>query len=570
MASRLKGVAAAPGVARGAWTLLTTTALPPPRSVAADAADAEVDRLKAAATEVGAELRALAASVREAGHPDEASIFTAHAAIARDPDLIEAAAGNVREEGIDAATAVARAADVAAERIGALDDPLLRGRATDVLDVGQRIARRLVGLPPSGVQLTAPTIIVAEDLAPSVTATLPREHVLAIALQGSSPTSHAAILARAYGIPAVMGVAGLLTAAAAAGPELEMAVDGSSGEVVIGPDADDVARFTTRAHDLAEAGRKDREEAGLPAVTTDGVAVTLMANIGNPDDASRAAAVGASGVGLFRTEFLFLERSQPPSEDEQADAYRRAVEAFAGDPVTIRLLDIGGDKAIPYLPVEPEANPFLGVRALRLAHRHPDLFVTQVRACMRAAVAGPVRVMAPMIADASDVDDFLSLAGRARDGLEADGLPWRDVELGVMLEIPSSVLALASFASRISFASIGTNDLLQYTLAVDRGNAALERYRDPMHPAHLRLIGMAVEASEAAGLSLSVCGEMAGDPATALALVGLGIRGLSMVPPSLPAVRRAIRDASAAELKASATAAFAAESAAEARASFQV
>ena len=568
MATRLQGVAAAPGVARGAWILVTAAELPASASINPEDADAEVARLRDAAKAAAAELRELAASVRDAGHADEAAIFSAHAAMARDPELIDAAAAEIQSAGVDAGTAVIRAGGVVAERIGGLDDPLLRARSTDVLDVANRIARLLAGLPTSDVELRAPAILVAEDLAPSITATLPHELVLGIALQGSSPTSHAAILARAYGVPAVVGIDGLLTAVEAAGPGLELALDGSSGELVIGPDTDDVTRFAVRAEALSEARRQDREEAALPAVTRDEVAVTLMANIGGPDEAPRGVELGAAGVGLFRTEFLFLERSQPPSEDEQTNAYRTVVEAFAGNPVTIRLLDIGGDKPIPYLPLEPEANPFLGVRALRLAQRNPALFVSQLRACLRAAASGPVRVMAPMIADATDVEDLLALAARARSELEAEGTPFSDVELGVMLEIPSAVLALGTYAARISFASLGTNDLLQYTLAVDRGNAALERYRDPLHPAHLRLIGMAVEAADRAGLSLSVCGEMAGDPVAALALVGLGIRALSMAPSSLPAVRRAIREASAEELRSGARAALAAATAREAREAF--
>jgi phosphoenolpyruvate-protein kinase (PTS system EI component) len=273
-------------------------------------------------------------------------------------------------------------------------------------------------------------------------------------------------------------------------------------------------------------------------------------------------------VGLFRTEFLFLERTSPPSEEEQVAAYRRAVEAFAPHAVTIRLLDVGGDKPIPYLPIPSEANPFLGVRALRLAIDDPGLFVTQLRACYRAAVAGPVKVMAPMIADATDADLLLQLASRAREELDAEGLERGDVALGVMLEIPSAVLVGDSYFGRLSFASLGTNDLLQYTLAVDRGNRSLERYRDSLHPAVLRLVRLAVEAAERASIDLSVCGEMAGDPASALALAGLGIRSLSMAASSLPGVRRAIRGSRIEELQETVTAALGDATAARARARF--
>jgi phosphocarrier protein FPr len=391
---------------------------------------------------------------------------------------------------------------------------------------------------------------------------------MGIALEAGSATSHAAILARAYGIPAVVGAAGLLAALRVTGPDAEVAIDGATGELVIDPDEDDQARFDARVAEFEAARTRDLGEASLDAVTVDGTRVTLLANIGGPDEAPPAAALGAHGVGLFRTEFLFLERPSPPSEDEQTDAYRRTVEAFAGEPVTIRLLDVGGDKSIPYLPLPAEDNPFLGVRALRLAERWPDLFVTQLRACYRAAAAGPVKVMAPMIADAGDVATLLELAERARAGLAADGIRAGEVELGVMLEIPSAILTGARWFGQVGFASLGTNDLLQYALAVDRGNPALERYRDSLHPALLRLIQLAVEAAGANAIGLSVCGEMAGDPVAALALVGLGVRSLSMSAPSLAAVRRAIRGAELAVLQREAADALEAASAAEVRVRF--
>ena len=563
----LAGTAASPGIARGRWIEVGRPALPPPHSISADAAAAEADRLREAAKATVAELRALAGQVREAGHEGEAAIFIAQAAIARDPDLIDAAGRAIETDAVDAGTAIVAAAAEIAARLAALTDELLRGRAADVLDVGDRIARRLAGLPVTAT-LSEPAVVVAEDLAPSLTATLPREMVLGIALERASPTAHAAILARAYGIPAVVGVKGLLTAARQSGPDIEIAIDGSTGEVVLAPDAAEQSRFDQRAAAVSAARAQDLAEAMAPARTTDGVDVTLLANIGNPDEAELAVSLGARGIGLFRTEFLFIERSSAPSEDEQTLAYERVVKAFPGLPVTIRLLDIGGDKPIPYLPLPKEDNPFLGVRALRLADRHPGLFLTQLRACYRAAAAGSVRVMAPMVADAQDFDEFAALARRARDELAQEGMEAGAVQLGVMLEIPSAVLTAASYFGQLSFASLGTNDLLQYTLAVDRGNAALERYRDSLHPALLRLIRLSVEAAERAGISLSVCGEMAGEPAAALALVGLGVHSLSMSALSLPAVRRAIRRASAAQLAGEAQAACFDRSASVARARF--
>ena len=565
--TRIDARPAAPGIALGRWTELRRSELPAPGRIDPGDAPAEVARLRTAANDAALELMALSDKVADAGHEAESAIFAAHAAMAWDPALIGAAVSAI-EAGSDAVGAIQVAGKATAASLAAVADELIRARSADVLDVCDRIARRLAGLPADENLLPEPAIVAAEDLAPSMTATLPRERLLGIALEAGSATAHAAILARAYGIPAIVGVTGLLAMLRIAGPDAELAIDGTTGEAIIDPDADDRARFDALAAGLQAARTRDLDEATLDAVTTDGTAITLLANIGSPDEAAGAVALGARGVGLFRTEFLFLERSQPPSEDEQTDAYRRAVEAFGGDPVTIRLLDIGGDKPIPYLPMPAEDNPFLGVRALRLAATRPELFVTQLRACYRAATAGPVKVMAPMIAEFGDAATLLALADEARQGLSREGVAMHDVTLGVMLEIPSAVLSADGWFDRIGFASLGTNDLLQYALAVDRGNPALERYRDSMHPALLRLIRMAAEAAAKAGIELSVCGEMAGDPAAALALVGLGIRSLSMSAPSLAAVRRSIRANGLAVLNDAAADALAATSAAEARARF--
>jgi phosphoenolpyruvate-protein phosphotransferase len=485
--------------------------------------------------------------------------------IARDPELLDAATTRIRTERADGITAIAAAATAVARQLSALGDELLAARASDVIDVGDRIAREIAGLPAAGIRLAQPSIVVAEDLPPSVTATLPRDRLLGIALEASSPTAHAAILARAYGIPAVVGATGLLAALDAAGQGSSLTLDGQSGEILVAPTEEDLARHEARAGALQRDRRRDLEEAGLAAITKDGTKIELVANIGSPADSAGAVALGAQGVGLFRTEFLFLERSAPPSEDEQTHAYEQVVAAFSPHPVTIRLLDVGGDKPIPYLPLGAEDNPFLGVRALRLADRQPGIFVTQLRACYRAAAKRRVKVMAPMVADASDVATLRHLADQARTELIAEGRPLGDVDLGVMLEIPSAILTADTYVHELKFLSIGTNDLLQYTLAADRGNAALERYRDSLHPALLKLIRLAVEAAARAKIELSVCGEMAGDPAAALVLVGLGVRVLSMVPPNIAPVRRAIRAATTADLERAAIASLDDASAADVR-----
>jgi phosphoenolpyruvate-protein phosphotransferase len=563
--ARIAGVGAAPGIARGPWAEVGSSPLPAPRRLSPTEIAGATALLRTSADAAASELRSLAERVEAAGHADEAAIFAAHALMARDPELVESAVRLIRDEQVDAVGAITSAGRGVAEQLAAIPDELFSARATDVVDVADRIARHAAGLPTQAT-LDRPAVVVGEDLPPSVTATLPRDRVLGIALERSSPTAHAAILARAYGIPAVVGATGLLDAVRAAGPETELAIDGSTGEIVVAPDSADQARFEALATEACRARALDLAEATVPATTRDGVEVTLLANIGNPSECEQAVALGAKGVGLFRTEFLFLERKEPPSEDEQVDAYRQVVEAFPGQPVTVRLLDVGGDKPIPYLPLPAEDNPFLGVRALRLASDRPDLFVTQLRACYRAATSGSIRIMAPMIADANDTATLVALAQRAREELEREGVSFGPAELGVMLEIPAAALTAASYFDQISFASLGTNDLLQYTLAVDRGNPALERYRDAMHPALLRLVRMSVEVAERYDVSLSVCGEMAGDPVAALALVGLGVRTLSMSAGSLPGVRRAIRHADSAQLAAEAQAACFDRSAADARA----
>jgi phosphoenolpyruvate-protein phosphotransferase len=563
------GIPASTGVARGPWVVLAAASAPAGGRISAAEVPAELERLTVARDEAAAELEALADELARGGS-DEAAIFEAQAMMAQDSTLFDAAAAAIRD-GHDGIAAIRIAATSVADQLRALGDELLAARAADVLDVAERIAARLAGVDRS-VVLDRPSIVVADDIPPSIAASLPRERLLGMALESGSATSHAAILARAFGIPAVVGAAGLLPAAQVTdgASDRVAVVDGDSGEVVFEPDASAAARLDARRAAADDAARRALEEASLPAVTRDGIEVTLLANIGTPAEAERAVALGAQGVGLFRTEFLFVERSAPPTEEEQTEANRAVVSAFSPGPVTIRLLDVGGDKPIPWLPIPQEANPFLGVRALRLAGERPEVFITQLRAAMRAAAdGGRVKVMAPMVADASDVAVLLDLAAQARAALVADGLAHGEVALGVMLEIPSAVLVAPSFFDRIAFASLGTNDLLQYTLAADRGNAALERYRDPVHPALLRLIDSAAKDASEAGVELSVCGEMGGDPAAALALVGLGVTVLSMASSSLAPVRRAIRGADAATLRAMAHEALGATSAAEVRASFE-
>jgi multiphosphoryl transfer protein len=565
-ARRLHGLGAVAGIATApAWRYREQQA-----AATAPATGDPAAAIRSAAAAAEAQLEGLAARIREAGRPDDAGIFEAQAVLATDPTIVDGALERVAA-GDDPAAAVMGAATDAALEIASLGDELLAARAADVRDVGARIARILRGetlaLPD------APVIAIADDLPPSVTAEIPAAFLRGIALAGGSRTAHAVILARGLGIPCVVGCTGLLEAledAAADGAPVEIALDGEAGEVLIDPDAAAKDALAGRAAALAERRARAAAARGRPGATADGARVLLVANIGNPDDAPRALAAGAEGVGLFRTEFLFMQRQAPPAEDEQVAAYRRAFEAFGPErPVVVRLADIGGDKAIPYLGLPPEANPFLGVRAIRLAYGDPELLRTQLRAIWRAGGLAGVRphVMAPMVATLDDVDLLESLRDEARAAVLAAGQPCAEAMVtGIMVEIPAAALLAPELARRVAFFSIGTNDLTQYLMAADRGNATLGRFQDALHPAVLRAIAGVVAGADAAGIPVAVCGELAGDPAGALVLVGLGVDELSADAGSLDEVRAALAAVTRPELEELARAALVAPDATAVRA----
>jgi phosphoenolpyruvate-protein phosphotransferase len=550
MTSELRGVPAAPGVATGA----TWIHRPPP-------ADGVATRSIAAAAELAVgELERLGMRLRDEGRLDEAQILEAQALMAADDELLGRARGR-QADGEDPVAAVVAAGEEVAAVFAAMDDELLAARAADVRDVAARIARHAAGA--NAPRLERRSIVVGTDLAPSVTVELDRALLAGIALEGGSRTSHAAILARALGIPAVVGVPGLVGRAAASH---EVGVDGASGIVVLDPDAAALDRLAHAAAEAEATRAADEAFGGRPLATSDGHRVHCFANVGDPAETAAAFAAGAEGIGLFRTEFAFSGRPSPPGEDEQAAAYEHALRAAGDARVVFRLADIGGDKPIPYLPFPPEPNPFLGVRAIRLAERYPDLYPTQLRAILRAAArtGRAASIMAPMVADAADLATVRRLVDEAASAVPDAPVP----RVGIMVEIPSAVMLADELAAGVDFMSIGTNDLTQYLLAVDRGNPALAMRQDPAHPAVLRAVARVVEAAAArsGACEVAVCGEMAGDAAGAMLLVGLGVDELSMDPRAFGAVKRAVASRSRAELAALARRALGASSADEVRA----
>ena len=493
--------------------------------------------------------------------------------MAVDPALVDEAV-RLTAGGLDPVAAVTASAETSARTLAALDDDLLAARAADVRDVGARIARILAGTAIA--MPVAPSIAVAPDLAPSLVAEVPPGLLIGVVLGGGSPTAHVAILARSLGIPVVVAAAGLLDAAPGVGHSAGstagsvIAIDGETGEVLIDPGADDLARLAGLRAARAARDRRAAALRGRPAATKDGQRVSLLANIRSPEDAPRALAAGAEGVGLFRTEFLFLRRQSAPTEAEQMAAYRRAMEAFGPDrPVVIRLADIGGDKEIPYLGLPHEPNPFLGVRAIRLAHGSRELLLTQLRAIWRAAgLAGVTpHVMAAMVSTISDARLLLELRDEARATVVAAGDPCPDrMFTGLMIEVPSAAILAPELARLADFFSIGTNDLTQYVLAADRGNPSLARLQDALHPAVLRTIATVVAGADGAGIPVAACGELAGDPAGALVLVGLGVDELSAEAASLDGIRAALAEVTSDELQRLATRALAATDAETVRA----
>jgi multiphosphoryl transfer protein len=533
----LQGLPASPGIAAGPARLFQPT-LPPLSNEPADDPEHEWEALLTAIEKTRVQLQHTHDAVAQRADHYAAAIFEAHLLFLDDEALRAPAHRAIFEEHQNGAQAWQRAVKAVAAEYRALDDEYLRARAADIEGVGKQVLLNLVGAgaPPA---LTEPGILIARDLAPAETANLDPGQVLGICTALGAPTSHSAILARTFGIPAVVGLGESVLRLNEGTP---LIVDGDTGRVFPEPGAELEAEYTQRAARARTAAQHARAASAEPAVTRDGRRIEVVANIGTPADARAAMAAGAEGVGLFRTEFLFLDRTTAPDEEEQYAAYRAAAQVLADRPLIIRTLDVGGDKPLPYLAMEPEANPFLGWRAIRLCLAQPEFFKAQLRAIVRVAAEFPVKVMFPMIATLAEWRAARDLLNDARREVHAHGAsaPER-IETGIMVEIPAAALRAASFAAEVDFFSIGTNDLTQYTLAAERGNARVAALTDAFQPVVLQLIGRVVNAAHARGKWVGVCGELAGDALAVPLLIGLGVDELSMNPPAIPRAKQIIR-----------------------------
>ena len=502
-------------------------------------AQAEKQRLQQAAVQFCAQTQAMAARVREQAGESEAAILDGQVEMLNDP-VLRAQIDEAIDAGAVAEAAVDSVCTMYAGVFDGLDDELMRQRAADVRDLCARLLGLLLGRAPVDLgALPAGTVLAARELTPSMTVGLDSAHVAAIVTETGGPASHAAILARALELPAVLSVPGLMDAVQ---DGMAAAVDGGAGEVTLAPD--EAAEAVYRAKRAAWLREKDALKAyrAGPTLDADGRQVKLYANIGRPDEAAAAAAAGAEGVGLLRTEFLFMDRLCAPGEDEQCAAYCRAAQAFGAREVIVRTLDAGGDKPVDYLHMPKEENPFLGHRAIRYCLDEPALFKTQLRALLRAAARHPgLRIMLPMVTCLDEVRAARALLKACAEELDAEGVPHAaDVPLGVMIETPSAALIADLLAREADFFSIGTNDLTQYVMAADRGNAQVQRLYTPLQPGVLRCIRGVIEAGRAARIPVGMCGEAAADPRMIPLLLHFGLDEFSVNAASIPATRRAI------------------------------
>lgn len=501
--------------------------------------EAEKARLAVAQEQSIRQLNALAEKCQEDAGEEMAVLFETHAMFVEDEDFVECITSLIDEESCNAEHAVEQAGIQFAAMFAAMDDAYMQARAADIKDVAKRILNNLLGVVDGGIRSDVPVILAADDLAPSETLQLDKSKILGFVTMGGSGNSHTAILARTMGIPAICGAGEAL----AEGYNGRVGyIDGETGQLIINPDAMTQAALKEKYEKQQETKKLLETMKGQEDITLDGKKMLLYCNIGSPEDVAAVLANDGQGIGLFRSEFLYLSASDYPTEDEQFEAYRSVADAMNGKRVVIRTLDIGADKQVDYFDMKEEENPALGVRAIRICLNRPEVFRTQLRALYRASVYGKIAIMFPMITSVWEVKECKRACMSVMKELEAEGIPYdKDTELGIMIETPSSVFVAEELAKLVDFFSVGTNDLTQYTLACDRQANDLGKFYDPHHPALLRAIKMAADAAHKAGIWIGICGELGADISMLPTFLAMGIDELSVSPSAVLPVRAAIR-----------------------------
>ncbi|WP_414739158.1 phosphoenolpyruvate--protein phosphotransferase [Macrococcoides caseolyticum] len=542
----LKGIGASDGIAIAKAYLLVEPDLSFNNDKVADV-DAEVEKFKAAINQSKVELTQIRNNAEIALGPDKAAIFDAHLLVLEDPELINPIEDNIRNNQMNAAASLSEVSTNFITIFESMDNEYMKERAADIKDVSKRVLSHILGVSlPNPTMIDEPVVIIAEDLTPSDTAQLNKQFVQGFATNIGGRTSHSAIMSRSLEIPAVVGTKNITDAVQQGDFVI---VDGIAGEVIINPDEQTVTGYKARQAAFLQEKEELKQLVNDKTVTKEGKHVELAANIGTPNDLEGVKNNGAEGIGLYRTEFLYMGRDAMPSEDEQFEAYKKVLSEMDGKRVVVRTLDIGGDKELPYLNLPKEMNPFLGYRAIRLCLDQQDIFRTQLRALLRASIHGKLSIMFPMIATINEFREAKAILEEEKANLIADKVKVADdIELGIMVEIPSTAAMADIFAKEVDFFSIGTNDLIQYTMAADRMSERVSYLYQPYNPAILRLIKQVIDASHKEGKWTGMCGEMAGDATAIPLLLGLGLDEFSMSATSILSARRQIKNLSQPEM----------------------